>query len=222
MRLHFALLLAVVITLATTTGVATVAGLNTVIEPSPRKSAPLNRVLRTVGDEERVSLRIPSLKRLIYKSSSQKQLDQLVKSGVSTDDAFIALKLDDVQGMILSNPKFKVWEKYVTKVNKPNREAVIFMKLHAKYGDAELAMMLHQATKVTGTAKTANKLQTAQFEQWDRAGRWPADILDDFFKIPDAKFMSLHISDPRRQVRSSYAAYWYEKHPNWLATMSKP
>ncbi|GMF89947.1 unnamed protein product [Phytophthora fragariaefolia] len=220
MRLHFALLLAVVISLATTTGVATVAGLNTVIEPSLRKSAPLNRVLRTVGDEERVGLRIPSLKRLInrVKSSSQKQLDQLVKSGVSTDDAFNELKLDVVQGMILSNPDFKVWMKYVAKVNKQNQNAVIFTKLHAKYGDVELATMLHQATKVTETEKTANKLQTAQFEQWYKDGRLPSDLVDVFTLT---KYLgTIPFLEARQQVRFSYAAYLDEMHPDWFITMA--
>ncbi|KAE9334274.1 hypothetical protein PF008_g14048 [Phytophthora fragariae] len=173
-------------------------------------------VSTTEEDDEERGLPLPGLESLT-RSNSQKQLDELVESGLGSINSFAALKLDDAGENIFKSPALKVWMKYVKRVE-DNPTAVVLAKLKSHFGRSDdLAIALQKARLVKSTEKTASKLQTAQFEQWHAKG-WAttADVVDNVFKFDAAAWRALDVRSAPRQVRKSYSEFLKANHPDFV------
>ncbi|EGZ12859.1 hypothetical protein PHYSODRAFT_354918 [Phytophthora sojae] len=216
MQLHFAVLLAVAVILAT--------AIDGVDSTTPEfSSLAATRLLRTgtsaaTFDEARA---IPGVESIatFFKSSSQKKLEDLVKSGRSTDEAFKFLKLDDAWDKLLSNPDFKVWMKYVA-MSKASPKIAVIVKLREQFGgEANLAVLLQTATTVKGTKKTATRLQNTLYELWFNRGIRPGAVPEKILGYNADAWRKLDISTPQRQARVAYSTYLDKTHPNGFNTM---
>ncbi|KAE8909043.1 hypothetical protein PF005_g14294 [Phytophthora fragariae] len=178
MRLQLAVLTAVATFLASVTAAAD--SKMAVTPAMGRNNVPVPRLLRTgttteEDDEERAPPPAFESVASLSRSNSQKQLDELVESGLGGLNSFHFLNLDDAGRNIFKSPKLQVWMKYVDMIEE-NPTAVVLMKLEAHFGEPDkLAIALNMATR------------TAQFEQW-YANNWrtTADIVDNVFKYDAA------------------------------------
>nr|AEK80822.1 Avh172 [Phytophthora sojae] len=219
MRLYVAALVAVATILASATAevdskTALAAEVPAAIR-SLESDTPASRLLRTgtvtsADNEERGFLE--SVTRPVHNVLGHIKLKQLLKTTMNADDAFSFLKLDLIGPELLKKPNFKVWVNYVNKVEaKP--QAVVLGKLKLHFGgEAKFAEMLQQATKVKSTRTAAEKLQKAQFAQWANEGWFATDIIKNVFKLDDATWSALPITNARRQVRKEYSAYLKANH----------
>nr|AEK80821.1 Avh172 [Phytophthora sojae] len=218
MRLYVAALVAVATILASVTAevdskTALAAEVPAAIR-SLESDTPASRLLRTgtvtsADNEERGFLESATL---LVKPSSQTKLKQLLETTMNADNAFSFLKLDLIGPKLLKKSNFKVWVNYVNKVEaKP--QAVVLGKLKSHFGgEAKFAEMLQKATQVESTRTAANELQKAQFAQWANQGWFATDIIKNVFKLDDATWSALPITNARRQVRKEYSAYLKANH----------
>ncbi|EGZ22218.1 hypothetical protein PHYSODRAFT_354447 [Phytophthora sojae] len=219
MRLYVAALVAVATILASATAevdskTALAAEVPAAIR-SLESDTPASRLLRTgtvtsADNEDRGFTESATL--LVY-PSSQTKLKQLLETATNADDAFSSLKLNLIRRNLLKKSNFKVWVNYVNN-REMNPQAVVLGKLKSHFkSEANLAVMLQKATQVESTQTMANELQMAQFAQWAKERLFATDIIKNVFKLGDAKWSALPITDARRQVRKAYSAYLVETMP---------
>ncbi|OWZ06944.1 RxLR effector protein [Phytophthora megakarya] len=120
------------------------------------------------------------IKSLISKIKAQIKIISWKRSKKSTDEAFALLKLDQTGENLFTNPKFKIWLRYVDKTVEVQPKQAIVAILTAKYGDDGLARML-QAAKNGRESKLATMLQTEQMWSWLTGTKGKST--DDVFKL---------------------------------------
>ncbi|OWZ00072.1 RxLR effector protein [Phytophthora megakarya] len=127
-----------------------------------------------------------------------------LKAGLSTDETFKLLKLDEAGDKLLSNPNLKRWAVFVAKKTENSPEETMITKLRAQYDDATLATILQAGGKKWGTKNMATKLQNAQFKQWFEEGKWPFNIIEDVFKLGPGRWTDT----PARPVWAAYNKFF--------------
>ncbi|KAG1694407.1 hypothetical protein DVH05_021487 [Phytophthora capsici] len=128
----------------------------------------------------------------------------------STDDVFRLLKLDNDLNSLLINPNLITWITYLGQfnANNPGKGTTMIKTFTKFYGEIPLAKMLESSSLVPKTEKVATQFQTAQFKQWLRDGKKPAEVWKSL-KMEKATWMQ----NPDAQV-------WY-KYKDWYK-LNKP
>ncbi|OWZ08064.1 Avirulence (Avh) protein [Phytophthora megakarya] len=142
---------------------------------------------------------LQKLKRF-FQSKENAELQSWLKTGMSTDNTFKILQLDEAGDKLLSNRNLKRWAVFVAKKTGKSPEQTMITKLRTQYDDANLAVILQTGKKKRSTRNMATKLQNAQFKQWYEEGKWPADVIEDVFKLGPGHWT-------RTPARPVWAAY---------------
>ncbi|OWZ03389.1 Avirulence (Avh) protein [Phytophthora megakarya] len=142
---------------------------------------------------------LQKLKRF-FQSKENAELQSWLKTGMSTDNTFKILQLDEAGDKLLSNPNLKRWAVFVAKKTGKSPEQTMITKLRTQYDDANLAVMLQAGKKKWGTKNMATKLQNAQFKQWYEEGMRPHHVVHDVFKLDVGRWL-------RTPARPVWAAY---------------
>jgi len=163
--------------------------------------------------------KVPTTKRLAESLETQ-----LVKHWqtlkYTPDDALRALKLDKTLDSVLTDPTFLTLNKYVVDFNtwNPSKSTTMTELLSRSYGDAPVAKMLQQATKVKGTEGMASRLQSQQLTTWKEMGLTSDDVfrgtlkLDkqtgNLFESPNFLVWTKYVDDFSGEKTSSFDFLW--------------
>ncbi|KAJ8556604.1 hypothetical protein ON010_g9360 [Phytophthora cinnamomi] len=103
-----------------------------------------------------------------------------LKKGLTSDQVFKLLNLDNNVDDLLTNPGLNSWMVILRQRTAKNigMDAAMVQKFTKFYGDEAVSKMLLSARKVSSTEKLATRLQDAQYKQWLN-GKTP----DDVFKL---------------------------------------
>ncbi|KAL3663728.1 hypothetical protein V7S43_011143 [Phytophthora oleae] len=160
------------------------------------------------GDEELAKV-LGAAKRMATteKMATELQSAQLKQwlTHYSSDDVFKLLKLDSDVNSLLTNPSLMTWITFLGQFNAKNPgKGTTMVKTFAKfYGDIPLAKMLDSASIAPKTEKVATQFQTAQFKQWLRDGKKPAEVWKAL-KMEKATWMQ----NPDAQVWYKYKEFY--------------
>ncbi|KAG7389269.1 hypothetical protein PHYPSEUDO_010827 [Phytophthora pseudosyringae] len=140
-------------------------------------------------DEERgnnmsaVELLTSSLKSTVPYS----QLEAWFKHGVSADEVFKLLLLDNAADDVLASPQLSAWVSYMKLFNQanPTKKTSLIGTLTAHYRDEGLAKIIEAAKQVPSTARVAKHLQTEQTQRWI-GQRWSPDDVFALLKLDEA------------------------------------
>ncbi|KAE8963793.1 hypothetical protein PR003_g29727 [Phytophthora rubi] len=142
-----------------------------------------------------------------------------VRKGLTADDLFKLLKLDDDVDKVLTNPALLTWVGYLGRYNakNPEQQTTMIQTFTKFFGDEPLAQMLVAAKKVPSTEKMATRLQEAQLKQWLNG-----KSTDDVFKLLklDAGVDNL-LTNPNLPTWMSYASLFNANNPGKGTTMIK-
>ncbi|KAG6609605.1 putative secreted RxLR effector protein [Phytophthora cinnamomi] len=165
----------------------------------------VTRHLRTGDEDEERVINIPVLEQALANS---KKLKELKQSGKTADEAFSFLKLKQVEGSLLSNNDFKLWKRYVAKLNSKDPRGAMISTLRAQFDDKKLSIMLQEAKKVKSTKSFAIQMQDELFKLWYTKSEYELkDVVTTVFKLDGPKWREVERQDPRWDVYSNYITY---------------
>ncbi|ETM44466.1 hypothetical protein L914_10302 [Phytophthora nicotianae] len=165
------------------------------------------RVLRTRISEER-NFNAPALEKLLDIAKANERIRQWKASGLTTDDVFNFVKVNEASVKLLHDHDFKLWTKFVANGNPHNPEAEIVAFLTQRFDEAKVATMLEKATRKWDADKSVTDLQNALFSKWYNERKLPTKIIDNVFKLSKTEWLGT----PAQKVFVSYVAYLKKFH----------
>ncbi|POM70255.1 Secreted RxLR effector peptide protein, partial [Phytophthora palmivora] len=133
------------------------------------------------NDEERgMSIsNVEKIKRWIMPMEvSLKTRQRWLNDGKPAKDAFYRLYLNKAGEMLIQQPQFETWLRYVDDFNSkyPTKAKHPITVLEKAYSDKKLAVMIEMAKHVENTADVATKMEKSQFQQWLSKGKTADDV----------------------------------------------
>eukprot|EP00644_Phytophthora_capsici_P018558 jgi/Phyca11/128064/e_gw1.73.148.1 len=186
MRLHYLLIVSVVVLLFVTVSTANVS-------VQTAHDTDVSRTLRTrslgdSGEKERAGAGTVSTSEkfaTLFKSSkvTDDQLRKWLSKGKSADDVFYRMKLAKTHRWIFNDPQFSKWVQYADDLSATasGKGTSAISTLTTQYGDDELYIMLRAAKRYASSEELASKLQTDQLKRWIAIGKDP----DEVYKLYD-------------------------------------
>ncbi|KAG6949366.1 hypothetical protein JG688_00014659 [Phytophthora aleatoria] len=161
-----------------------------------------------LGDEEIMRIleaarKVPSTEKAATKLQTE-QFKTWLNADKIPDDVFKLLQLNKAGDVLLANPQFKYWGKYVEDLNlKPvnnGRQVFIIDVLRDNFADDVLAKMILAGMKVPATKNMAQRMENELFKVWVVNG-----------KTPDVIFMYLNLHKAEESVFQSPLWSMYTK-----------
>ncbi|KAG3029769.1 hypothetical protein PC121_g15779 [Phytophthora cactorum] len=125
----------------------------------------------------------------LAKRVQTEQIQRWLLDGLSPEDVFKLLKLDEAAEGLFAQPQIVTWAKYLDDFNKvnPTSETTIFSFLKSRYKDEEIfVQMLIAAKNVLSTEKIAIRIQAEQTALWLKNKKEPAAIFK-LLKLQDTE-----------------------------------
>ncbi|OWZ07306.1 Avirulence (Avh) protein [Phytophthora megakarya] len=191
MWIHYAVLLGVVVVVASTNATLLTKDLTSdhsvLVVHGGASTGRFLRIQSTTGDDEERVFGIKSIPGVNKVSNflNNKKLAKYLKTDKEVDDVFVKLKLNSPNKNVFENPKFLKWSQYVDDFNQKNlgqEPKSMLPTLLRHYDGVQLSTMLEAATKVDSTYGVAKRLQGEQMKLWRREGV-TADYLFSFYKL---------------------------------------
>nr|QMU24868.1 PaRXLR44 [Phytophthora agathidicida] len=214
MRLHhIALLVAVFV--SAVSGTTTTTSLSTTGSQRDATTTRFLRINAAQDDEERA---ITTGFGFVDDIMQHIELTGWLKDSKRADEVISLLKLDDAGADIFKNPKWKVWVKYVTMLEKSDVDESMASALTYHFGGDKLATMLAAAQKSPSTAvkDIATKLETAQLNRWLTTASTPENI---FTVLKLDKGADILFDSAALATWTSYLKLFNDKFPKKKTTM---
>ncbi|KAE9299420.1 hypothetical protein PF001_g15447 [Phytophthora fragariae] len=148
----------------------------------------------------------------------QDELSQLWLSSKKTpDDALVELGLGRTVDTLMESALFDIWLKYTTAYSTkyPQEKSTVIETLTRKFGDAEVARMLHSAKTTEATRTIAKQLEIAQLEMWFSGGI----SVDDVFELLGFRTVMDFTNNPLLNTWVSYMNRVLKENPGQVTKM---
>ncbi|KAG6948595.1 hypothetical protein JG688_00015024, partial [Phytophthora aleatoria] len=125
----------------------------------------------------------------LAKRVQTEQIQRWLLDGLSPEDVFKLLKLDEAAEGLFTQPQIVTWAMYLDDFNKvnPTSETTIFSFLKSRYKDEEIfVQMLIAAKNVPSTEKIAIRIQAEQTALWLKNKKEPAAVFK-LLKLQDTE-----------------------------------
>ncbi|KAE8966002.1 hypothetical protein PR003_g29689 [Phytophthora rubi] len=156
-----------------------------------------------------------------FKSVATKIQDELIHLWLSSrktpDDALVELGLGKTADTLMESPLFNIWLKYTNAYSTkyPREKSTVIEALTRKFGDINVARLLHSAKPTDATQNFAKQLESAQLEMWLGSGK----SVDDVFMLLDLRLKGDFTDNPLLNTWVSYMDRFLKDNPGQATTL---